>query len=175
MPSRAFIELGSNIDPERYLPLAILAMRELGRIAHVSGVYETEPFGPVDQPTFLNAAVELETELPPHELRGRLREIEAGLGRNRSGSKYAPRTIDLDLCLYDDLVIDDGMLLLPHPDILGRPYLARSLADIDPKLPHPTREEAMGKIADRLTHRSSFTSRPEVREAMLEALRRTDS
>lgn len=174
MPSRAFVELGSNIDPERFLPLAILALRELGRISHVSQVYETKPFGPIDQPTFLNAAVELETELPPHELRGRLREIEAALGRDRSGSKYGPRTIDLDLCLYDDLVLDDGMLLLPHPDILGRPYLARSLADIDPQLSHPTREEPMGKIADRLADRSSFTSRPEVRDAMLDALKRSD-
>ncbi len=174
MPNRAFIELGSNIEPEQFLPLAAIALAELGRIANISQVYETEPVGPPDQPDFLNAAVELETELSPHELRGRLREIEAGLGRVRDGSSYAPRTIDLDLCLYDDLVLDDGTLRLPHPDILERPYLARSLADIDPEFLHPTHGEPMGEIASRLANRSNFRSRQEVREEMLDALKRTE-
>ncbi|MGA9533378.1 MAG: 2-amino-4-hydroxy-6-hydroxymethyldihydropteridine diphosphokinase, partial [Anaerolineales bacterium] len=95
MPELALIELGSNVEPEQHIPLAIGQLGALGEMVGVSRIYRTEPFGPAGQPDFVNCAVALKTDLPVEELRKALRAIEANLGRRRSGDKYAPRSIDL--------------------------------------------------------------------------------
>jgi 2-amino-4-hydroxy-6-hydroxymethyldihydropteridine diphosphokinase len=103
----------------------------------VSSFRETEPVGYVDQPRFLNGAVALETELGARELLGRLLEIERALGRDRTGPRFGPRTIDLDLLLYGDETIDEPGLTVPHPRLAERRFALEPLAELDPSLTLP--------------------------------------
>lgn len=162
MSERAFIGLGSNIDPEQNLPAAVQRLAGLGEIVAVSTVYQTPAIGPSPAPDFLNAAVLLSTELEPLQIRKRLRAVEAELGRVRSADRYAPRTIDLDLCLYGARVLDTPELTLPDPDILERAFLAVCLAELDPELVHPVAGETLETIAARLQQDARLTPRPEL-------------
>ncbi|MCH9034541.1 MAG: 2-amino-4-hydroxy-6-hydroxymethyldihydropteridine diphosphokinase, partial [Planctomycetes bacterium] len=92
MPERAFISIGSNIEPEKHIVLGIRQLSELGRLMGVSKVYENTALGPPGQPDFLNGAALIETDLLPDALRKNLTEIEDKLGRDRSTGKFAPRT-----------------------------------------------------------------------------------
>lgn len=158
MTQRVFITLGSNIEPEKNLPLAVKLLAERVSLVRVSPVYRTAPVGSTGQPEtgqadFLNAAAEVETNLPPYNLKfTALRDIEARLGRVRGEDKFAARTIDLDLALYGSLILDDpqGGLTLPDPDILTRAHIALPLADLDPDFVHPVSGETLAQIAARL-------------------------
>ena len=136
--ARAYVGLGANLgDRERTLRLAIERMGEIAGVAVVaeSSLRETDPVGVVDQPRFLNGAVELETTLPPRELLAALIEVERGLGRIRSdGERWGPRTLDLDLLLYDNLVLDEPGLVVPHTRLIERRFALEPLADLDPDL-----------------------------------------
>lgn len=159
----AFISLGSNIEPERYLPLAAEQLRSLGQILAVSTVYQNPAVGPTRQPDYLNAVILVETSLSPVQIRNRLRAIEAALGRVRTSDKYAPRTIDLDLLLLGERVRDDGEPVLPDPDLLLRPHLAVPAAELKPDFPHPVTGETLRALADRLRASAPLTPRPDVR------------
>ena len=101
--NRVFVALGSNIEPERNLREAVRLLASRCRLLAVSAVYQTQPVGKTDQPDFLNAAALIETELGAAELKTRvLQDIERALGRVRSADKNAPRTIDLDITLFND-------------------------------------------------------------------------
>lgn len=153
MPGHVFVTLGSNIAPEKNLPEAVRLLAGQVHLVRVSQVYRTAPVGSAGQPDFLNAAVLIETNLPPYNLKfSALRGIEAQMGRVRTEDKFAARTIDLDLALYGDLVLDDaeGGLALPDPDILTRAHVALPLADLDPEFTHPVCGETLRTIADRL-------------------------
>jgi 2-amino-4-hydroxy-6-hydroxymethyldihydropteridine diphosphokinase len=147
---RAFISLGSNIEPEKHLPLAVTSIHLLGEIQSVSRVYQNPPIGSEGQPDFLNAAVLVHTPLGAAEIREQLRLMETSLGRVRLEDKFAPRTIDLDLCLLGDQIIETEELVLPDPGILKHAHLAIPLAELDPSFRHPITGEALGEIADRL-------------------------
>lgn len=162
----ALIELGSNIDPERHLPAAAARLKGLGRIGAVSMVYENSAIGPRGQPDFLNAAIRLETGLEPHKLRSALRRIEDKLGRRRGDDAYAPRTIDLDLCLYDSMTISTPELTLPDPDLLERAYLARTASEVAPLMIHPVTGERLDEIAARIASGARLKARPDVAEAL---------
>jgi 2-amino-4-hydroxy-6-hydroxymethyldihydropteridine diphosphokinase len=104
----------------------------------LSSLYETDPVGYTAQPKFLNAVAGLETELPPEKLMKTLLAIERELGRDRSATvSKGPRTIDLDLLLYDDLVIDTPGLTIPHPAMHERRFVLEPLAEIAPQAIHP--------------------------------------
>ena len=136
--ARAFISIGSNIDPEANVKAAILRLGPAARVKAISTIYRTEPVGPPGQPPFYNCVVEIETEMAPREVKFRLlRTIESELGRIRSNDKFAARTIDLDLILYEDLVMSTEDLTLPDPDILRRPFLAVALHELAPGLVLP--------------------------------------
>jgi 2-amino-4-hydroxy-6-hydroxymethyldihydropteridine diphosphokinase len=136
--TRAFVGIGSNIDPEVNVRSAIFRMMETARVKAISMVYRTEPVGPPGQPPYYNCVVEIETDLAPRDLKFRLlRRIESELGRTRSTDRFAARTIDLDLVLYDDLVMTTEDLSLPDPDILVRPFLAIPLQELAPGLVLP--------------------------------------
>jgi len=140
--ARAFVGLGSNLgDREENLRRAIDALGSLPGTAVVrkSHLRETEPVGFQDQPRFLNGAVELETSLEAFELLGAMLDIERRLGRRRAGVKGGPRTIDLDLLVYDDLQIAEPGLELPHPRLAERRFVLEPLADLDPALAVPGR------------------------------------
>ena len=140
MLRNAYISLGANLgDRERSLRRAIelLGTREGIRVARVSSLRETEPWGTVEQPSFLNAAAELETSLEPRELLDALLAVECGLGRVRAGPRYGPRTIDLDLLVYGDAVVAEPGLVLPHPRLHERRFALEPLAELDPDLVVP--------------------------------------
>ncbi len=132
---KAFVSAGSNIDPENNLRKAIRLIRADVRVLALSTVYRTAPIGRPGQPFYYNSVLRIETGLPPVVLKYKvLRRIEAELGRTRSSDKFAPRTIDLDLLLYDSLVTAEKDLVLPDPDILLRPFLIAALNEIAPDL-----------------------------------------
>ena len=149
--NRVFISLGSNIGRESNLPAAVRLISRKCRLVAVSTVFETVPVGLQDQPDFFNAAVLVETALRPSELKERvLLPIERKLGRRRTDDKNAPRTIDLDLALFNDEILDYDGHHLPDPDILRFPHVTVPIADIAPALIHPETGEAMSAIAERL-------------------------
>jgi len=137
----AYISLGSNLgDREATIHRAfwLLGKRAASDAAAMSSLYETDPVGYTAQPKFLNAVAGLETELPPEKLMKTLLAIERELGRDRSATVLkGPRTIDLDLLLYDDLVIDAPTLTIPHPAMHERRFVLEPLAEIAPEAVHP--------------------------------------
>jgi GTP cyclohydrolase I len=141
--------MGSNVEPEHYIPAAIELLGEEGclNVLAVSPVYRTAAVGPSGQPDFHNAAVLVETSLDPSGLRDRLREIEAVLGRVRSGDRYAPRTIDLDITMIDGYETELDGAPIPDPGILEHAYLAVPLADIAPGWLHPVTGSTLRDIA----------------------------
>ncbi len=166
MTEKAFISLGSNIEPEQNLPLAMNHLQVIGEILAVSMVYQNPAVGPAPQPDFLNAAVLIATHLEPLEIRARLREIEAEMGRVRSEDKYAPREIDLDLCLLGEQILESPELTLPDPDLLEGPYLIVPMAELDPEFPHPITGESLVRIAELLKNDADLTPRSDVARQM---------
>lgn len=170
-PKRAFISVGSNIKPEEYLPLAVYRLHELGRLLKSSNVYQNPPMGRPEQDDFLNAAVLLEIALPTLEIRHRLRQIEFELGRIRTEDKFAARTIDLDLCLLGDQVINTPELTLPDPDLLHRAHLAIPMAELDPNFLHPLTGETLQAIADHFRTYAKLTLREDVTKVIQKVVR----
>lgn len=162
MIEEVFIELGSNIDPEQNLPRAVGELARLGQIRSVSNAYQNPAIASEPQPDFINAAVLVETDLPPLELRERLRSIEAKLGRVRSADKYAPRTIDLDICLYGSMILMHPLLTVPDQHIYQRPHLAVTLAECNPDFLHPQTGEPLKTIAGRLHDPDLLTRRDDL-------------
>jgi dihydroneopterin aldolase/2-amino-4-hydroxy-6-hydroxymethyldihydropteridine diphosphokinase len=135
MKARAFIAVGSNISPEENVRAALQALARQEQIVAVSTIYRTKPEGRLDQPDFYNCVVEIKTKKSPEALKYQvLRRIEAGLGRQRTSDKFAARTIDLDLMLYDNLVLDTDRIVLPDPEIASRPFLVACLNELAPDL-----------------------------------------
>ena len=126
--SRTWLALGSNLgDRDRYLRDARAALEARGfRILRASSVDETEPVGVVDQPRFLNQVLEAETELEPGALLNALKEVERRLGRT-PGPRWGPREIDIDILTYEDRLVDEPGLKVPHPELERRPFLKKLL------------------------------------------------
>lgn len=138
MPT-VYLALGSNIgDREANLREAIRRLPESGvHVSKLSSIYETEPVDYLDQPWFLNAALEAQTDLPAVQLLATLRNIESQMGSNKPFAK-GPRLIDLDILLYANETIDTRELQVPHPRMLQRNFVLAPLAEIAPTLRHPT-------------------------------------
>jgi 2-amino-4-hydroxy-6-hydroxymethyldihydropteridine diphosphokinase len=135
----AYIALGSNLQqPARQLTLALDALDRLPdtTLAAVSGIYRSAAVGPGTQPDYLNAVARLQTGLAPLALLHALQEIEQAQGRER-GIRWGPRTLDLDILLYDQLQLRSDELRLPHPAMRERPFVLYPLAELDPALVLP--------------------------------------
>lgn len=179
------LSLGSNIDKERNLPEAVRLLREMcgrakpatstgsvtGFVLAVAPVYETAPTGLLNQPNFFNTAVLLQTPLSAAEIKeGIIAAIETKLKRVRQADKNAPRTIDIDIALFNDGVFnyelsDGSARCVPDKDILRFPHVAVPLADILPDRPHPETGELLSAIAARLlaeTDADSIWQRPDI-------------
>ena len=133
-----YLSLGSNVgDRERMLGEALRLLESPGlHVARVSPVYETEPQDLKNQPWFLNLVAEVQTGLFPMQLLTRVRKIERELGRKRTVDK-GPRSIDIDILLYGESVIDSHDLVVPHPRMTERRFVLQPLADLAPDLRHP--------------------------------------
>lgn len=147
MPT-AYIALGSNLgERAKTLAAATDRIRRLGRVEACSSLYETEPVGFHDQPSFLNAVLALETELDPLSLLHSLLAIERELGRNRGqGVRNGPRTLDLDLLLMGGTVVATEELTLPHPALVRRRFVLAPLAEIAPHVRHPVRHQTVAEL-----------------------------
>ncbi len=166
---RAIISLGSNIDKEHNLPLAVQLLVETGEATAVSAVYETIPMGLRDQANFFNAAVLLQTQLTPEQLKqGLLTDIEQQLKRVRQADKNAPRTIDLDISWYDDQSLtyqglDGKTRAIPDPDLLRFAHVALPIADLLPSTAvHPATGEPIAHLATRLLRESTIDGQPSI-------------
>ncbi len=147
---RAYVGLGSNMgDREQMLWGAIhmLAFNPDVDVVTVSSIRETDPVGVLDQSPFLNAAVAVDTELDPHALLGLLLAVERELGRTREGPRFGPRTIDLDLLLYGEEVVEEPGLTVPHPRLHERKFALEPLAELDPDLDVPGRGTVQALLA----------------------------
>ncbi|HID94009.1 MAG TPA: 2-amino-4-hydroxy-6-hydroxymethyldihydropteridine diphosphokinase, partial [bacterium (Candidatus Stahlbacteria)] len=133
----AYIGIGSNIgDRLFYIKSAINAIAANCEIINVSSIYETEPIGYALQPNFLNCVISLKTSLTPQALLHFLLSIENKLERKRK-TRFGPRTIDLDILLYDNLIIHENDLIIPHPEMHKRQFVLLPLNEIAPNLKHP--------------------------------------
>lgn len=171
----ALVGLGSNVEPDRHLPAAVRLLAERLDVRALSSAWATCPVGPAGQLPFLNAAALVATELAPAALKARLlREVERCLGRVRTGDRYAPRTIDLDLVIYpaggagpsgeepsppSDLVLD--------PDLHRAPHLAVPAAELLPDWVHPATGEPLARLAERLVAGLPPADRPRRIELVL--------
>jgi 2-amino-4-hydroxy-6-hydroxymethyldihydropteridine diphosphokinase len=127
--TRAYVGLGSNLgDRESMIVQAADRIDAL----RLSTIRETEPWGYEEQPRFLNAVAEVETDLAPRALLDRLLEVERELGRDRAGPRWGPRTIDLDLLLYGELAVEEPGLAVPHPHLAERLFVLEPLAELAP-------------------------------------------
>ncbi len=145
----AYIGLGSNLEqPEDKVRAGIAALGRLPqtRLAAASSLYRSAPLGLVEQPDFINAAAKIETELAPRPLLAALLDIEARFGRKRSVANAA-RTLDLDLLLYDDAIIDAPGLAVPHPRMHERAFVLAPLVEIAPQCAIPGKGPAAQFLA----------------------------
>jgi 2-amino-4-hydroxy-6-hydroxymethyldihydropteridine diphosphokinase len=137
MAEFVYLSLGSNVgNRSANLRTAIERLGEAGTVRVVSGLYETEPVELRDQPWFLNCVVALETSLSPTELLQKVLAIEQEMGRLRMKDK-GPRSIDIDILLFGDRVVDERRLKIPHPAIQERRFVLEPLAEIAPEVLHP--------------------------------------
>jgi len=153
-PHRVFLSLGSNIKPEQNLPKAVELLRGFGPLEAVSTAWETEAVG-TSGPNYLNACVLFRTPLPAAEVKEQvIRPIEAALGRKRSENRYAPRPIDLDIVLYDDMP--------SNLEFWEYSFVIVPLAELCPKLLHPRRGEKLSQVAKEMRLGERIIARPEV-------------
>jgi 2-amino-4-hydroxy-6-hydroxymethyldihydropteridine diphosphokinase len=161
MPAIAYLSLGANLgDREASLAEAIRRLRERGiQVTKQSSLYETEPRDFLDQPWFLNMAIEAETALEPRDLLAAVLAVEADMGRTRTSPK-GPRTIDIDILLYGSAIVATDALEIPHPRLCERRFVLEPLIEIVPELRDPRSgrlyrellKNVEGQVVRRLSH-----------------------
>jgi 2-amino-4-hydroxy-6-hydroxymethyldihydropteridine diphosphokinase len=153
--STAYLGLGSNLnDRAANLRRALSLLAQAATVEAVSAIYETAPWGLREQPAFLNAACRVHTALGPEELLRELQRIEAALGRRRQ-QHWGPRTVDLDILFYDELIVDTPGLTIPHPLVPERAFVLVPLAEIAPSLRHPCLGRTMAELLEQVAGRES--------------------
>lgn len=160
--NRVFIGLGSNVgDRLQYLQQAVKALAKLHgtMVKKTSSVYATEPVGVKEQAEFLNAVVEIETVLDVRQLHASLKEVERAVGRTQR-QRWGPREIDLDILYYNDIVLSEPELKIPHPEISNRRFVLIPLAEIAPGLIDPIQNLTILDMLRGLNDRSAVNQTP---------------
>ena len=146
MTHLAYLSLGSNLgDREAQLQEAIRRLDAIGQVVKVSSFYETEPVEFTQQALFLNCAVVLQASLSANDLMSRLLDIERELGRERV-QKKGPRSIDIDILLFGDLILNSSGLTIPHPAMAERRFVLEPLAEIAPRVVHPILKKTVSEL-----------------------------
>lgn len=147
-----YLALGSNLgNRAENLQMAIASLQSFVNVLRVSPVYQTAPWGVVDQPDFLNQVLAGETDLAPFALLERVKNLEESLGRKPS-IQYGPRLIDIDILFYEDWVLDFPQLNIPHAHIAERAFVLVPLVDLAPELCHPVSGKTMRELLSKIDH-----------------------
>jgi 2-amino-4-hydroxy-6-hydroxymethyldihydropteridine diphosphokinase len=147
--NKAYLLIGGNVgNRQQNLQQAVTAINNnCGRVIQQSAVYETAAWGKTDQQAFLNQALLIQTDLTPHQLLKHALEAEALLGRVRK-EKYGPRLIDIDILFFNNDIIRETALIIPHPEVQNRRFALAPLAEIAPKLLHPVLHKTISQLLD---------------------------
>lgn len=167
-----YVGVGSNIEPTRHIPVALDALTGEGiTVTATSRFYRTDPIGRPDQEPYANGVWQLEYAQSALRLRSLLKQIESRLGRVRTTDKYAARSIDLDILLFGDAIIDEEDLVVPDPHILKRPFLSACLLEIDPGIHLPGTEGTLRDLVGGLPRLEDY---PEITSIIRTKLERKD-
>lgn len=162
--SRIFIGLGSNLsEPTKQLLSALSAINRLAdtKIVQCSSFYSSQPMGPQDQPDYVNAVAELQSQLQPLDLLSALQKIEYSHGRTRNGERWTARTLDLDIILFNDNVINLPDLIVPHTGMKEREFILYPLFEIAPKLDLPC-GNSLESILNRVPRNGLFVLKTDI-------------
>jgi 2-amino-4-hydroxy-6-hydroxymethyldihydropteridine diphosphokinase len=142
-----YLGIGSNLGSRQDNCMKAISMIEDSglTVTRISSMYETEPWGSADQPMFINMAIAAETSFTPVELLALLKEIETKMGR-QPAAKWGPRIIDLDILLYDDIIMNNNRLTIPHPLMHKRDFVLKPLSEIAPEKVHPVLLKKIGDL-----------------------------
>jgi len=155
--ARVYLSLGSNVgDRAAQLRNAIARLGAAGRVVAQSSLYETEPVEFTEQPWFLNCAVALETDTTPQQLMAAILGIEEEMGRKRV-QKKGPRTIDIDILIFGNMIVKSKRLTIPHPAMQHRRFVLEPLAEIAPEAVHPVFNKTIRELRDALPEGQSVT------------------
>jgi 2-amino-4-hydroxy-6-hydroxymethyldihydropteridine diphosphokinase len=159
--NKAYLLIGGNVgNRSGYLQQAIDILNAVcGKVINKSALYETAAWGKTDQPAFLNQALELETGFPAEKLMNEILVIEEQIGRKRS-EKYGPRTIDIDILLFNEEVHDSPNLTVPHPELQNRRFALKPLADIGAHLHHPLLKKTVSALLEECQDKLQVTQVP---------------
>ena len=150
MSHQVYLSLGTNLgDRATNLAAARTKLAPTARLLAASRIYETPPWGYLHQPAFLNQALRVETDLAPVQLLADLKALEVRLGRVPS-ARYGPRQIDMDILLYDDLILETPGLVIPHPQLAYRAFVLAPLADLAPNLLHPVLKQTIQELLEKV-------------------------
>ena len=147
----AYVGVSSNVSPQENILKALSLVSNHLKINGTSTFYRTCPLGSQKQDDYLNGVWQISTELPPKETKHITNSIEVQLGRIKTENKYAPRPIDLDLLLYENMVIDEAAMTLPDPDIAKRNFLIFPLLELNPKLILPPSQTSLASLSKEMS------------------------
>ena len=156
---KVFISIGSNIGEKLGNCLRAISLidKEIGPVIRRSSFYKTEPVGYKDQDWFVNCIILIDTQLDPYELLSRLQKIESMMGREK-GIRWGPRVIDLDIIMYEDVIIDEERLTIPHPLMHKRRFVLVPMSEIAPDLVHPVLKKSVKEILKSLPEDGQYVS-----------------